>query len=115
MSIRTITLTDRPPVEIDEDHWPVVAGASQHDGKIEAQANRRGWVRVRAHADGRYLVYAGSSSIWEGEPNRRAGSLVPDGAANPGAVVEAIHAAAWAVGYPDLAAETIADLPAERI
>lgn len=37
---RTITLTNRPPVRIREDHWPVIAHGLHraHDGQIECQA-----------------------------------------------------------------------------
>jgi hypothetical protein len=62
MGKRTITLTDRPPVVIEEDNWPVIASAkdSEHDGQVECQANRKSkWgLYVRQHADGRTLVYA---------------------------------------------------------
>jgi len=58
---RTITLTDRPPVRIDEASWPVIAHGSysDHDNQYEFQANRT-WkanIRVRQHADGRAIVY----------------------------------------------------------
>lgn len=59
--MRTITLTDRPPVTIREDDWPIVASASHKswDTTYEWQANRtwRGWLKVRQHEDGRALVY----------------------------------------------------------
>mgnify|MGYP001576581350 CR=1 FL=1 len=50
---RTITLTDRPPVTIREDAWPVRAAAKWWDGAYESQANRTASVRVREHEDGR--------------------------------------------------------------
>lgn len=58
---RTITLTGRRPVRIREDHWPIVADGTwaDHDGQVEAKANRR-WrlnIRVRQHEDGRAIVY----------------------------------------------------------
>jgi hypothetical protein len=62
MTLRTITLTNRPPVRIDEDQWPVIADGTwtDHDGQVECQANRR-WkmhIRVRQHTDGRAVVYS---------------------------------------------------------
>lgn len=58
---RTITLTNRPPVRIREDQWPVIAHGSysDHDNQYEFQANRK-WkadIRVRQHEDGRVIVY----------------------------------------------------------
>lgn len=58
---RTVTLTDRPPVQIREADWPTVAVGryDDHDGKVRVQADRtwRAAMRVRQHADGRALVY----------------------------------------------------------
>ena len=58
---RTITLTDRAPVRIREDLWPIIAHGSftYHDGTIRQQANRLCDIdiRVRQHADGRSIVY----------------------------------------------------------
>lgn len=73
MTTRTITLTDRRPVRIDEDEWPVIASASDsdHDNQYEFQANRKSkWgVTVRRHEDGRVIVYATYShySAYQGE------------------------------------------------
>lgn len=61
-TVRTITLTGRPPVRVDDADWPMLAVGSwdRHDGQVAYQANRkwRLWVRVREHADGRRIVYA---------------------------------------------------------
>jgi hypothetical protein len=141
MAQRTITLTGRPPVTIDEDQWPVVASASveDHDGKVRCQANRTSnwFIKVRQHADGRTLVYAGYdySSNWEGERGHRArrGVLLPGGpGANaddvfqPQAIVEAIrevcqdiatceHAGTDADRWRSVRDTCIADMPAEAI
>ncbi|HMP03552.1 MAG TPA: hypothetical protein PKC45_13730 [Gemmatales bacterium] len=62
MSTRTITLTGRPPVNISEDAWPIVASAAdkEWDNRYECQANEisRWHVTVRQHDDGRAIVYA---------------------------------------------------------
>lgn len=62
MSTRKITLSDRPPVRINEDNWPIIASATdeEHDGKVEVQANcTHDWsLCVRQHEDGRTIVYA---------------------------------------------------------
>ena len=67
---RTITLSDRPPVVLpDESDWPVVAQAVRTErltrrGKDDVPlrptvvAESRGGIHVRAHADGRVIVYA---------------------------------------------------------
>jgi hypothetical protein len=56
-----ITLTDRPPVKIRKDDWPILAEAtdSDCDSEYEFQANRTSkWaLRVRQHDDGRAIVY----------------------------------------------------------
>src|SRR5215469_3468093 len=58
---RTITLTGRTPVSIDEDQWPATAesGGGDHDNQYEFQANRKAeaGLKVRRHADGRAIVY----------------------------------------------------------
>ena len=129
MSKRTITLTDRPPVTVDEAAWPVLAVVTDEDyhGQISCQANRETkWgLRVRQHADGRAIVYAtyAHSSQWAGErdENRKAGVLLPvgsDAAAIVAAVKEVV--ATMSRGNDDgcdawdrLADDCIAALPAE--
>lgn len=58
---RTITMTGRRPVKIQDAAWPSIAVGSyhDHDNQYEFQANRtwRCWIRVRQHSDGRCLVY----------------------------------------------------------
>ena len=60
-AVRTITLTNRPPVRIREDQWPIIARGtySWHDGQCEAQANTRRDCRiiVLEHSEGRAIVY----------------------------------------------------------
>ena len=78
--IRTITLTDRAPVQIDEAVWPRIAYATRHDGEVECQANHKWHLTVRQHADGRRIVYGsnvagpgGGPAGWE---ESRGGELV---------------------------------------
>lgn len=124
----TITLTGRPPVRIDEADWPVIASAtySAHDGPIECRANRRwsGAIRVRQHADGRAIVYATASydSQWQGERDYslRGGELLPAGSDLADAISR-VHASLEEAGvdrgrgWDALAADCIADLPAEDL
>lgn len=130
---RTITLTGRPPVRINEDLWPVLAEASdsEHDGQVECQANRKSsWaVRVRQHDDGRAIVYATYSyeSHWQGARRYSAkrGVMLPANTDEAG-ICDAIRevcsdiARAESNGgdaerWPTLAAECIADMPAEEL
>lgn len=59
--MKTIKMTDRPPIRINEGQWPYIGGATEstHDGEHRCQAVRTTEVdiTVRRHADGRTLVY----------------------------------------------------------
>lgn len=123
---RTITLTNRPPVRIDDEAWPIIAESKWYEGQYEFQANRSGWLKVRQHADGRTLVYGGFDSNWPNERSRRGGELlIPpgDGPLTPDdgrtidgvALVQAIRRVAETVGAEECAANCIADLPADEI
>lgn len=133
MSKRTITLTGRPPVSINEDTWPLLASAKdeEHDGQVRCQANRisKWFVGVRQHEDGRAIVYAvyDYSTNWQGARDFHAanGQLLPAGCTNK-QICEAIEyvcqlmETAESYGedgqrWPTLAAECIADMPAEDI
>lgn len=130
MKVRTITLTDRPPVRIREQDWPVVAIASYHDieGEYECQSDRwwRGFIRVRRHEDGRMVVYARSWNsapcYGEHEYDEHAGELLT--ADDTDGLIGAIHRVHNTIGGADqdhhdswrvLAAECIAALPAVTI
>jgi len=122
----TIPLTGRRPVVIVKPEWPRIAAAEYHDfdGQHDFQSARhwKGYLRVRQHADGRAIVYAGCSreSQHEGERDHaeRAGELVPAG----GDIIAAIVRVHRSIDAADseretmwrlLANECISDMPAE--
>lgn len=130
---RTITLTDRPPVTISEEHWPLIARGSdsEHDGQVECQANTESkwFIGVRQHADGRAIVYSTYwySSNWQGARcyNPKHGVMLPAGS-TPEAICAAINDVAQGMAgcecygndaerWPTLADECIADMPAEDL
>jgi len=124
----TITMSERRPLRIVDDEWPVIASARDWNGEHEFQANRIDTVRVREHADGRRIVtathLAGGGGMRREEREIRAGFLVPasnedaaDGTKMPDEdeTIRAIRRAAGVIGRDDLAAECIGDLPAEEI
>lgn len=108
---RTITLTDRPPVRIDEGQWPIVARAKTWDNRHECQANRTWQLYVRQHEDGRAIVYGVYSSQHEGARDLYAGQLVDAG----GDIPATIRLVAQACDCEGIAQECIADLPAEDL
>jgi hypothetical protein len=61
---RTITLTNRAPVRIVEDEWPIIA-----EGRCGSEAMRCNIeVRVRQHRDGRAIVYGRFSYNYSWDP-----------------------------------------------
>ena len=125
---RTITLTGRRPVTIEESAWPVIARGRErwHDNQYEFQANRKVDIQilVRQHADGRAIVYGyvDYDSAFQGERSyiERAGVL-----ADPGddlaESIRSVEAALEDQASDEserigcAARECIADLPAEEI
>ena len=129
---RTITLTHRRPVKIDEEEWPILASASDdgHDGQYACQANRKWWssIHVRQHADGRTLIYGrykySSSCQGDTDVEVRGGVLLHDGMATDNAIIAAVRdlatdldvrCDACRVNMRELAHECIADLEPEAI
>jgi len=121
---RTITLTGRPPVKINEDAWPVIASAkddsfSGNDYGRHQQASAQGElddysIRVRQHDDGRAIVYAvfDAATAWTGNSSRSGGELLDKGAD----IAAAIARVGEDVGIPDkVIRECVADLPAEEL
>jgi len=115
---RTITLTDRRPVTIREEEWPVLASArddswTNYTRPAPAHEVDVYHLVVRQHADGRALVYAvvDASPAWTGTESYRGGEFLAAGADVPAAirrVGEAAHSIPESV-----IRECIADLPAE--
>ncbi len=133
MSKRTITISNRQPVTIEEDNWPIIAVAKDedHDGQVRCQANRvSNWAcYVRQHDDGRTIVYAVYSytTNWQNARclSAKAGRLLPSNAdwkdiAN--AIVnvcyeisEREHDDDDSKRWKAIEADCIADLPAEEL
>lgn len=127
-----IKLSDRAPVAIAKGDWPVVAEASWHEGEHESQANRKCWIKVREHRDGRRVAYGQYITLFRGERNKHAGFVVPASQLNEmrdagdggplvtsgpdeEETVRAIRRVAGVLGMPDLGDECIGDLPAEEL
>lgn len=113
--IRTITLTDRPPVRIKEENWPRIASAHLHNSRsgIESDASRNWYLNLRQHADGRRILYGKHTTHWQGERYLFGGELL-----SPGDDVASVaRRVSETIGYeePDLARELLADMPAEDL
>lgn len=112
---RTITLTDRPPVKISEDEWPIIATGSADADDSDGRGNQpnREWtrtLRVRQHKDGRAIVYGvyGYSTKFQGANGAAAkrGALLA-APATPDQIIAAIRV----IG--DELAEAESDAPIE--
>ncbi len=123
MTTRTITLTGRRPVTIDEDAWPRIAEALEHHSCGEhAQNGKVSWqLRIRQHADGRLIMY-GTTRGWcqcsdTETTTPRAGYVLPAGTSDAELAAMALQVAK-AILPPDygsaegLAQDLMADLPA---
>ena len=121
---RTITLTNRRPVKIVEEEWPIVAKATGDsyascDYSRYQQARSQGeldefYLRVRQHADGRAIVYGllAGAKAWTGTDSWKGGELVAAG----GDIAGAIRSVGTSGGFPEsVINDCIAALPAEEI
>jgi len=119
MTHRTITLTNRAPVSITDENWPLIAegryARDTHNGNpLPEYEYDTHTVRVRQHADGRAIVYAilvGATS-WTGTEDARTGELLAPGADIVGCIRR--------VGsdcdmHEQAISACIADLPAEEL
>lgn len=125
---RTITLTGRRPVIIDQDEWPVIARAVDDnwnggaDWALHQQASDQGHldeysIRVRQHEDGRAIVYGTYTEGWHSDHDglTHAGYVVTPGSV-PLTIEAAIQQVGTDLGAPaQLVADAIADLPAEKL
>lgn len=137
---RTITLTDRAPVKIREEEWPVIAtGSADDDDAMQVgNAPNREWtrtMRVRRHEDGRVIVYGvyEYDTAFQGAAGAAAkrGELLAE-KATPAQIIAAIRRVATALAEAEseaaiednqrdaarwraVAHECIADLPAEEL
>ena len=113
-----ITMSERRPLSIDPELWPVIAQADWYDGQVECQANNIKRIKVREHSDGRRIVYgfrrAGNGGQHAGTRNPEAGFLL---AANAGEheTIRALRRVGGVIDDDRLAEECIATLPAEEI
>lgn len=120
--MRTITLTGRPPVRLNEDKWGLIARASwdsygSNDYSRHQQAKAQGeldecTLRVRENEDEtRWIVYGTYSEGWSSNHAglSAAGELV-DNRDNISAAIERVGKTLGAP--PQLIADCIADLPA---
>jgi hypothetical protein len=123
---RIITLSDRPPVRIRDDEWPVIgeAFADSYKGNDYArhqQAAAQGeldtyTIKVRQHADGRCLVYAvlKGATAWTGTKPMKAGRLVAQAATQH--LADIIREVGSEADIPDDVIQTcIGSLPAEEL
>jgi len=117
----TITMSERTPVKISLIEWPIVARADRHDGKVECEANHLWTIRVREHRDGRRIVYgwmrAGNGGVPIGWRGSDGGYLVAPVAGRPDdeETVRSIRRVGGIIGDDGMAAECIAELPAETL
>jgi hypothetical protein len=110
-----IKMSERRPLKINPEEWPTIAKAGRHDGKVACQANTVWYIRVRAHADGRRIVYgakmAGAGGQYAGFREVRAGYLVD----TDEGTVRAIRRVGGVIDDDQIACKCIADLPAEEV
>lgn len=107
MAVRTITLTDAPPVRIKEDNWPVIAQAS--GAGVDDLPTTKNNLVVRQHADGRVIVYAVRQC---GDEYDRAGYVLDDTSTMVEELPPHIHRVGEQANVPiDIARRCIADLP----
>ena len=121
---RTITLTGRRPVRINDAEWPKIAEATDdsygyHDMSRHQQAVAQGEVDryhliARQHADGRVLVYGilDAASVWTGSEDYRGGRLLQ----TDEDVANALREVGAECGLPEsVIRDAIADLEPEAI
>lgn len=122
-----ITMSERAPLKLDPELWPLIASADTHDGAVECQANREWAIKVREHEDGRRVVYGwvcrGNGGMPIGYRGASGGFLLDaPSASDPAArerheadTIRAIRRVAGIIGDDQLGDECISDLPAVEL
>jgi len=108
---RTISLTDRQPIQIRESEWPVLARASDVRQSTEPALHA---LYVRRHSTtAAALVYAVRQHLTVGRAStRRRGELLEAGAD----IVAAVHRVAVDCEIPpEITQRCLASLPPERV
>jgi hypothetical protein len=106
----TIALSERRPITIDPDEWPVIAEASLDYDKCDL------YVRVRQHADGRVIVYSGAVHAPGHGPSVYGGFFIDEAVDMVDVQLPSvIRRAAGIIECPRLGSECIANLPAEEV
>lgn len=122
-TMTTIHMSERRPITVVEESWPMIASGTDCSSQYESQAFDGAGIYVRQHADGRTIV-SGYAGDWDGggRPPRRnsyAGFLLAKGDDIVRAIrrVEGIlEGTSIAGSYANGAAERcIGNLPSEEI
>lgn len=125
MTTRIITMTNRPPVQINDEDWEVIAEASGdsfvgNDYGRRQQALGQGecdryTLKVRQHDDGERVIVSGVFDAgWSGNEDTRGGILLKSPSASD--IVRAIREVGEYCHLPDrIIRDCIADMPAEEL
>jgi len=108
-----LPMSERRPLKVDPEQWPVIASASDYDSQHEFQANRKWLIKVRQHADGRAAVYGMYTTQFQNERGLEGGFLLTSEEAQTLDLIRAIRRVAGIIERPELASECVNDLPAE--
>lgn len=110
----TLPMSERRPLRVVAEDWPLIAWTHDYDSEHESQANRHYRIRVRQHADGRTAVYCSYETAFPHERSTSGGFLLTAEEAQGDELIRAIRRAAGIIDRPELAAAVINDLPAEE-
>lgn len=108
--MQKIELTDRRPIQINPENWPVIASAKSWEGQYEFQAFRKWKIFVR-QKDTRYIVYGYSISDYANDDSRSAGYVLESDTD----LIATIKTVANQIGDESLAHQCITDLPTEEL
>lgn len=126
----TIAMSERRPLRIDKEEWPIIAEADWWNGEHESQANYVRRIKVREHDDGRRIVYGFYGAGQGGAPIGFRGSAggflidwpVPVQQRDPqvresfeAETIRAIRRVGGIISDDGLASACIADMPEESI